>query len=109
MVPEGVIRPMLSPSTSVNHRFPSGPAAIPHGITPAVGMENSVKVPVGVIRPILFAEGFSSVNHRFPSGPAAISTGSLLGVGVENSVIVPDVVIRPILLTLISVNHRFPS
>ena len=28
-VPAGVIRPILLPSNSVNHMFPSGPAAMP--------------------------------------------------------------------------------
>lgn len=49
--------------------------------------ENSVTVPVGVIRPILFPS--LSANQRLPSGPATIRNGRLPGVmPAENSVIV---------------------
>src|SRR5690606_34051320 len=34
--PPGVIRPIRSPKNSVNHRLPSGPAAIPSGRAPGV-------------------------------------------------------------------------
>ena len=65
------IRPGLP--RSVNHRLPSGPAAIPVGWLFAVSpVENSVIAPSGVIRPI--RPGLPrSVNHRLPSGPAAIA------------------------------------
>ena len=36
-----MIRPILSPPYSVNQRLPSGPAAIPSGSLPAVGIGNS--------------------------------------------------------------------
>ena len=45
--------PDLVAVSSVNHRFPSGPAAMPSGPLPAVGSGNSVIVPDVVIRPIL--------------------------------------------------------
>src|SRR5437773_9409661 len=45
-----VIRPILLLRHSVNHMFPSGPAAIPIGPLLAVGMGNSVMTPAGVIR-----------------------------------------------------------
>jgi hypothetical protein len=56
---------------------------IAKGSLKAVGAANSVIVPPGVIRPILFAR--SSVNHRFPSGPVTMPTGELIGVGMANS------------------------
>jgi hypothetical protein len=43
-----------------------------------------VKVPVGVIRPIVLRE--DSVNQRFPSGPVTIVYGRLLACGSGNSV-----------------------
>jgi hypothetical protein len=86
MTPDGVIRPICSPSSSVNQRFPSGPSAIPHGSLPAVGMLNSVTTPDGVIRPIVFA--VVSVNHRLPSGPLVIPNG-LPPLGIGNWVTVP--------------------
>src|SRR5437588_4990063 len=64
-----VIRPILLPLVSVNQTAPSGPAVIPSGTLPSVGVGNSVMVPAGVILPMLLRP--ASVNHRFPSGPAA--------------------------------------
>ena len=55
IVPRVVIRPILLAPNSVNHRFPSGPAAMRSGVLSAVGRGNSVIVPAGVIRPILLA------------------------------------------------------
>ena len=52
--PVGLIRPIFWPMNSVNHMFPSGPAAIVVGSVP-VSPPNSVTTPAGVIRPILFA------------------------------------------------------
>ncbi len=40
IVPLVVIRPILLPKTSVNHRFPSGPAVMPSGELRWVGMGN---------------------------------------------------------------------
>ena len=37
-----VIRPILLPTDSVNHRFPSGPAVMPKGVLSAVGMVKSL-------------------------------------------------------------------
>lgn len=72
IAPLVVTRPMAPPGTrSVNHRFPSGPAASVPGAWPA-GSVNSVIVPVVVIRPI--AGGVArSVNQRLPSGLAAMT------------------------------------
>jgi hypothetical protein len=92
MAPSGLIRPILLPCVSVNHKFPSGPAAIPTGLLDAVRMGNSVIVPEGVIRPMLFAPDALWVNHMFPSGPAAIEAGNETEVGIGNSVITPGTV-----------------
>ena len=73
MVPRGVIRPILLPRCSVNHRLPSGPAAMSRGKLSVAGRAYSVMMPPGVIRPILSPS--DSVNQRLPSGPAAIPTG----------------------------------
>src|SRR6266545_2380287 len=69
IAPDGVIRPILS--ESANHRFPSGPAAIPERPGDFVGNGNSVIAPDVVIRPILLTAG--SVNQRAPSGPAVMA------------------------------------
>jgi len=71
----GVIRPILLPFVSANHNPPSGPAAMPTGPLPAVGVGNSVIAPDIVIWPILLP--LASVNHSAPSDPAAISAGKL--------------------------------
>src|SRR5438046_8976419 len=91
IVPDGVICPILLPNCSVNHRFPSGPAAIPYG-DPVV--ENSVIAlgEIGLIRPILFP--CFSANQTFPSGPAETSKAQLL-VTRGISVIVQPVTTRP--------------
>ena len=80
---------------------------MPSGLALAVGMGNSVKVPDGVRRPILFLP--CSVNQRLPSGPEAMNSGVELAVGTGNSVTAPAVVMRPILLAFCSVNQRAPS
>src|SRR5438128_12619752 len=84
-------RPILLAEYSVNHRLPSGPAAMPTGKPPTVGTGNSVIAPEVVIRPILLAKG--SVNHNAPSEPAAMTPAPLLTVGMGNSAITPEVVI----------------
>jgi hypothetical protein len=73
----------------VNHTLPSAPAAIPNGPLFAVGIVNSVIVPVGVIRPIL--SPLVSVNHTLASAPAAIPNGELPAVGIVNPVGEPAV------------------
>src|SRR6266571_9055783 len=60
---EGIARLILFPVTSVNHTFPSGPAAMPSGALPPVGMGYSFTAPEGVILPILLP--LNSVNHMF--------------------------------------------
>ncbi len=87
MAPPVVMRPILLVAVSVNHRLPSGPAVMPTGPLLAVGVGNSVILPLVVMRPIRFVA--FSVNHRLPSGPAVMPKGPLLAVGVENSVMVP--------------------
>src|SRR3954470_13869047 len=49
--PAGVIRPILLPENSVNHRLPSGPARILTGALLGVGIAYSVTLPAGVILP----------------------------------------------------------
>src|ERR1035441_2195555 len=75
IVPDGVIRPILLPVYSVNHRLPSKPAVIAARVATllAVGTGNSMMAPVVVMRPILLAA--ISTNHRLPSGPAQIPVG----------------------------------
>src|SRR5205807_4937610 len=95
IAPDGVIRPMRSPLSSVNHRLPSGPAVIPSGPSSAGDPTNSVTTPAGVMRPMELRP--NSVNHRLPSGPAAMENGAAFEVmPVVNSVTVPDGVMRPI-------------
>src|SRR5260370_10839773 len=82
-----VIRSMLFPVSSVNHRLPSGPVVMPSGSLGVVGIGNWVIAPLVVIRPILFPE--DSVNQTLPSGPRVMPKGALLGAGSGNSVMVP--------------------
>ncbi len=80
--PAVVIRPILSPSASVNHRLPSGPAVMASGPEPGV-TGNSVMKPEGVIFPIRL---LVSVNQRLPSGPATIPKAPRApGRGIGNS------------------------
>lgn len=73
--PSTVMRPMRSAAVSVNHRAPSGPAAMPNGPQPGVGRPNSSITPSVVIRPIRSAR--YSVNHSAPSGPGTMTVGPL--------------------------------
>src|SRR5688500_16111881 len=85
MTPPVVIRPIWLPARSVNHRLPSGPAAIPKGSLAAVGTGNSVMTPPGVMRPIRLPA--LSVTQRLPSGPATIPAGPLAAAGSGKPVI----------------------
>jgi hypothetical protein len=67
-----------------------------------LGSGNSVTIPCGVMRPILFP--VNSVNQRLPSGPRAMPSGDP---AYGNSVIVPEGVMVPMCVN--SVNQRFPS
>jgi hypothetical protein len=73
MVPSGVIRPIWSTACSVNQTAPSGPAVIPSGSLPGVGMPYSWTAPSMVMRPMWLLPG--SVNQRAPSGPVVIRSG----------------------------------
>ena len=73
ITPAVVMRPILLPKSSVNHRLLSGPLVMPAGYEVAVGTVYSVAAPAGVMRPILLPP--SSVNHSAPSGPIVISKG----------------------------------
>src|SRR6266516_3249261 len=111
MLPVGVMRPILFPPTSVNHRLLSGPAVMLRSPQPSenpqfVGRGNSLILPAVVLRPILFPK--SSVDQRLPSGPAVMPRGRLFFVLMRNSVMAPPVVLRPI-LPADSVNQRLPS
>src|SRR5262249_6464534 len=104
-----VIRPILPPAPSVNHRAPSGPVVMPSGPgDPGTANSTSCKlsaVAVVGMRPIFF--DVNSVNHSAPSGPVVMECkmpSALIG----NSVMLPPVVIRPILPPA-SVNHSAPS
>ena len=86
-----MIRPIaLVVPSSVNHRLPSAPEAMPVGALPAFSpAENSLIAPPGVIRPIALLPG--SVNHRLPSAPGAIEIGKLRAFRpAENSLICPS-------------------
>jgi hypothetical protein len=121
IVPDGVIFPIAGGlPASVNHRLPSGPAAMPIGWLFGVswGEPYWVIAPVdGLIIPI--RPGLpDSVNHRFPSGPAVMPIGWLLGgsglpgggPGWGYSVIAPEGVIFPIAGGLLAtVNQTLPS
>ena len=93
---------------SLNHRFPSAPAAIPDGTLNSVGIGNSVIAPPVVILAILLPPGATSVAHSAPSGPSVMAAGELAP-GRLYSVIAPAVVIRPILPGKFSQNHSAPS
>ena len=69
--PPGTIQPSFLPTISVNQMLPSGPATTSAGPPCSVGIWNSVTIPSGVIRPMLFADA----NHRLPSEPHVICSG----------------------------------
>ena len=103
--PFGVIRPICSPDTAVNHRFPSRPMTISHGAIP-VGRSKVRTRPVALIRPTLPPDGW--VNQTASSGPGVRNIGAWSRPR-ENSVIRPLGLMRPIRETPISLNHKFPS
>ena len=103
-IPDGVIRPILFASDSVNQMFPSGAGRDSGGTTTGVVGMNGEMAPNAVIRPTILLS--KSVNQTFPSGPFVIPA-RLLKDGTGNSETVPDGVIRPILFALDSVNQRF--
>src|SRR5260221_7244208 len=78
------MRPILAvvPASSVNERWPSGPAVMPSSLLTGTG--NKVMLPLGVMRPIVPA---LSVNQRLPSGPAVMPKA--VPEGTLNSVTVP--------------------
>ncbi len=74
MAPAVVMRPILFPMISVNHRAPSGPAQMLMGTPGLLGTAySSVTTGPEVARPILLAA--DSQNHRAPSGPVQIPSG----------------------------------
>src|SRR5947209_6891314 len=79
-----VIRPILLPLVSVNHRLLSGPTAMPCGLPP-LGSGYSVNWPLVEMRAILLPS--LSANQLAPSGPLTMSPGKLSAVGILNSVI----------------------
>ena len=70
-----LIRPIESSAKLVNHKAPSGPAAIPSGCSDA-GAGVVGDHPAVLIRPI--ESPAKLVNHKAPSRPAAIPSGSLM-------------------------------
>src|SRR4249920_4161069 len=75
---------IVSAKRSVNQRLPSAPRVMPYGPLPALGSANSLKWPLGVIRPI--TPRLDSVNQSAWSGPRTIEYGRLFGTGSANSV-----------------------
>ena len=78
-----LVRPIWFPTDSANQMLPSGPAVMPSGALSAVGIGNSVTVPIGVpgwatglMRAMLLPS--RSVNQRLPSAPAVMPVGALL-------------------------------
>src|SRR5438132_10054401 len=87
ITPYAVTLATLLVPLSVNQMLPSGPAVMPMGLLPAVGIGYSVMAPDLVILPTLFP--MSSVNQTLPSRPAAMPNGKLPGVGTAYSVTSP--------------------
>src|SRR5215469_16897467 len=87
--PDVVTLATLFAPKSVNHKLPSGPAAIPPGAV-VVGGAYSVNAPDVVTLATLSAP--DSVNQRLPSGPVVMPFGSPLAVGTLYSVKAPEVV-----------------
>ena len=73
---------MVLPVRPTNHMAPSGPDAMPDGVTPALGSAVVVMTPLDVIRPIAFPASW--VNHTSPPGPAAMPLGTALDNGRGN-------------------------
>src|ERR1700733_1782357 len=96
---------------SVNHRSPSGPAAIPVLSAPPLFSLYILNVPDELTSPMFAVRRSTNQRDPSPAGPAVIPTGSFF-VGVAYSVVVPLVVIFPILSLPSrpgSVNHILPG
>ena len=99
------ILPILLALSSVNHRFPSGPAAIDSGALPT---GNSPRIaPPALNFPILLEP--PSVNQRFRSGPTTIDSGPLPGGRGISRRRTPAGDICAILLEASSTSQTFPS
>lgn len=103
--PSVVILPIFP--AYVNHRAPSGPAAMPSSCWLGTGTTYSLITPAVVIRPILLTLG--STNQRALSGPDVMPLSPIKEAGKGYSVMAPDVLIRPILSPPYSANHNAPS
>ncbi len=91
----------------MNQTLPSGPAVIPWGALPDVGIGNwPSTVPDVVIRLMVLL--LAAMYQSLPSGPLVMKF-ALPGVDRGNSVIVPAGVIRAIWFALLWVNQTFPS
>src|SRR3989440_11517178 len=77
--PCGVILPICRVPSSVNHTFPSGPAAVPKGSLLACGSEYSLRLPPGLIRAMALLP--ASGNQSAPSAPRAMLCGALFPLG----------------------------
>src|SRR3954451_11479291 len=112
IVPDGVMRPILSLPFSANQRLPSGPAAMPLGLLPAVKPEKYSVYGnrfVGVIVPSA-SPPLGSVNQRLPSAPATMLWGPepcLMKTSAPSEGSVGE--IHPMRSPVISVYQRLPS
>jgi hypothetical protein len=79
----GPRRPIWLASRSVNQRYASTPAAMPHGVLPNAGRGNSLTTPLGVMRPIWSASASVKLVER-----ACVSACNIDplngGIGVQN-------------------------
>ena len=108
VTPVGVIRPIFWVEYSVNHRFPSGPLAMPPGLSAVV--RDSSGVWSGVMagmRPITFVT--LSVNHRAPAGPETMCVGLAVALASAFVRIAPLESMRPTIDGDWATNHIAPS
>src|SRR5437763_1297824 len=88
MAPPVVIRPILSPAASVNHKAPSGPALISGGVAGA-GWERAKPAPAPAVLPPRSFSPLIRDHHRAPPPPPVLPRGSPAPVGGVTSTQAP--------------------
>src|SRR6266511_5560491 len=103
---------MRSPKTSVNHRFPSGPAAMLSSPVPGPPAANLVIAPSGLTRTSQsceFAPLPRAITQTFPSEPLTSVCAPPAGFGSTNCANEPLGVTLPTWPRPTSTNQTFPS
>src|SRR6266508_4310765 len=104
---------MRPPKTSVNHRFPSGPAVMLSSAVPGLPAANLVICPLGLTRTSQSCEFAApmprAITHTFPSGPFTSVCAPPAGFGSRNCANAPLGVTLPSWPRPPSTNQTFAS